>query len=450
MTFARRGAWPVIVLTALLRLAHGAPAWAGQEEPPPDVLTDYAAILNDPDDEKDALKRYAAVVLGIQRHVEAAQTLNAVLGRHISPSVRAAAAWALGELRQDSSLMPLVAATKDRDAAVRQSAIAALALYEEPESLDALADIARNGPGPDALAAWKALAAADTPERRARLDALPTDPARFADASFPVAKATGRAIYVDATSGDDGGDGTEARPFRTMVRATAELRGGVGDRVLATSGDANKPFYETVEIPRAASGLPNLPTTIAAWPGRPRPILDGASPAKSDVPQRDDGFHTAASYIHIDGFIVRRFVDSGVDFDGGMGCVVSRTRVEHCTRHGIFFYYAPNGVVYDCEVEGCDYQGISIRSSPRPAVLGGRSINNGIDGLLLLWDTDGALVSEFSAWGNRRGIAFIEGSNDGRVIGPVLRDNKDHDLFFDPDSGALVVPLPAPAAISSP
>ena len=114
-------------------------------------------------------------------------------------------------------------------------------------------------------------------------------------------------------------------------------------------------------------------------------------------------------------------------------------RVEGCDRHGIFAYYSPHSTIVRPDVRSCFHQGISVRSSPGTAVLGGRSNDNGIDGLLLLQGSDDVLVENFKASGNKRGIALTSGSNGVRVIGSQLHDNSQSDLSVEPGCDAELV-----------
>lgn len=102
----------------------------------------------------------------------------------------------------------------------------------------------------------------------------------------------GVAFFVDAHSGDDANDGSEARPWRTIQHAvdslppgaTLYLRGGV--------------FYEHVTV--AKSGEPGKPITIRSYPGE-LAILDGGvreffeNPAESWEPAKDGAPHEYVS-----------------------------------------------------------------------------------------------------------------------------------------------------------
>ncbi len=247
---------------------------------------------------------------------------------------------------------------------------------------------------------------------------------------------------MESSAGDDNNEGSAKLPFRTLGRAVKELRAGAGDRIFAASSDTRSPFRESVDIPNQFSGLPNSPTVIAAWPGKNPPILDGAKEEAPEVPALEDGIHVGASFVHIKGVVVRHYKDSGIDIDGGTGCVVADCTVERCDRHGIFFYYAPRCSVINAKVSGCNFQGISIRTSPYAVVLGGSSNDNGIDGLLFLWDTDDVVVDGFRAGGNQRGVGFIRGSQRGRIYRSDITGNKT-DVGVDSDCSVELIDMKA-------
>ena len=130
---------------------------------------------------------------------------------------------------------------------------------------------------------------------------------------------------------------------------------------------------------------------------------------------------------------MRHFVENGISLNGSTGNVVEDCIVERCDRHGIFAYYSPRSTIVRPQVRGCLHQGISIRSSPYTAVLGGLSQDNGFDGLLLLQDSDNVLVSGLRASGNKRGIAATSHSDGARLIDVSLHNNTQDDLYFDED-----------------
>jgi parallel beta-helix repeat protein len=434
----------VILLLAILLAACRARVEQAPDRSPRKVggldPVKIVAMLKDTDDERDVQKRYAAVVAGAMREQSAIDLLNAMVIREKSPAVRQACAWALGEMADATSISPLTQALRDRDPAVRSAAVDALGRYDDPDVMNLIKGVAEGPEGALALTAMQALASADSPQRRAMLaDADPGKPDRFTAAGEPYKTVRGKTWYVDASAGNDLAAGTEAAPFKTLARAIQEIKAGAGDAILATSGANDAPFRESLVFGPDKSGARNGMTLLGAWPGKPTPILDGATPTSPDKPSLERGISITGSFVRIDGFTVRRFQDSGIDLDGAVSCVVSNCTVENCDRHGIFLYYSADSAVINPRVSRCNFQGISIRSSARPAVLGGTSDHNGIDGLLFLWGTEDALVDGFSATGNRRGISFIRGSHNGRVFRSKLEGNSEFDLVVEPDSSAQAV-----------
>ena len=254
-----------------------------------------------------------------------------------------------------------------------------------------------------------------------------------------VSSLQARTWFVDASKGNDDGDGSTSEPFRSLSRAVRELRGGAGDSVLASSGSEGRVFHEEVSIRPEQSGTPGRPTTIAAWPDQPPPILDGALTGKPGEPGLKTGLHVGASFVQVRGLTVRNYVENGIQLNGSTGNMVIDCRVEGCDRHGIFAYYSPGSTVLRADVQGCFNQGISVRNSPGTAVLGGRSDGNGIDGLLLLHNSDDVLIERFTATGNKRGVALTTGSNGVRIIGARLRGNSQYDLAIEPGCDAALV-----------
>jgi len=407
-------------------------------------VTELTGLLCSKTDTQDAEKRHAAILLGILGNADALPCLNLVLVSERNSSVRAAAARALGGIRSKESVTRLVDSLRDPNQQVRIAAALALGHFSESAAVAALERLAA-GSGPEALSALEALAASPSPRARAALTVIPTGPAgRFEPVVAQAGTLEARTWFVDASSGDDAGAGSAEAPFRSLSRAVSELRGAAGDRILATAGREGQVFREQVSIPPDRSGTPARPTILAAWPDRPAPILDGAEASEPNRASKLTGIHVGASFVHVRGFVVRNYVENGIQLNGSTGNMVIDCRVEHCDRHGIFAYYSPASTIVRAQVSGCFNQGISVRASPHTAVLGGHSNDNGIDGLLLLYDSDDVLIQDFSASGNKRGIALTRGSNATRIIDARLQDNSQDDLAVEPDCDAAVVSAATP------
>lgn len=82
-------------------------------------------------------------------------------------------------------------------------------------------------------------------------------------------------LFVDPVRGDDAGDGSEARPWRTFGHAAARLR--PGDTLYLRGGT----YYEHVTLKLA--GTAEQPITVRAYPGE-LPVLDGGLRAFFDDP----------------------------------------------------------------------------------------------------------------------------------------------------------------------
>lgn len=81
----------------------------------------------------------------------------------------------------------------------------------------------------------------------------------------PLAK--GPAFYVDPTNGDDGQDGAEGSPWKSIGHALSQI--GAGDTLYLRGGS----YYERVYC--AVSGTDGKPVTIRAFPGE-LAVIDGS------------------------------------------------------------------------------------------------------------------------------------------------------------------------------
>jgi len=411
-------------------------------------VTELTGRLCSKADSHDAEKRHAAILLGIRGSTDALPCLNLVLVSERNPSVRAAAARALGRIQSKESVTKLVDSLRDPHQQVRIAAALALGNFSDSAAVTALERLAASS-GPEALSALEALSTSPSPRARAALTVLPTGPTERFEPVVPEASALqARTWFVDASSGDDSAAGSAKAPFRSLSRAVSELRGGAGDRIFATAGRAGHAFREQVSVPPDCSGTPARPTILAAWPDRPPPVLDGANTDEPNQASKLTGIHVGASFVHVRGFVVRNYVENGIQLNGSTGNMVIDCRVERCDRHGIFAYYSPASTILRAEVSGCFNQGISVRASPHTAVLGGHSNDNGIDGLLLLYGSDDVLIQDFSASRNKRGIALTRGSNGVRIIDSRLQDNTQDDLAVEPDCDASIIGAATPVPLA--
>lgn len=181
---------------------------------------------------------------------------------------------------------------------------------------------------------------------------------------LPVAaerpRGAGPALFVDALRGDDAGDGSETRPWRTLGHAAARLR--AGDTLYLRGGT----YYEHVTV--QARGTAKQPVTIRAYPGE-LAILDGGlreffeNPAAAWEPVVDgaDGeFRSVKTYPGLGTRpeatnVLGNFGDSMVPLHGYRFLSDLRSDNEYFaafegekTRPGSGIYCGP-GVFYDVE-----------------------------------------------------------------------------------------------------
>jgi hypothetical protein len=408
---------------ALLMLLSGAliacpsPVTPRTVDGPP--TSDLVQWLSTPSDADDARKRFAATLLGLRDDPDGLAALHDAVLRDRSPSVRAAAVDALGVMTRPG-VGTLLQASTDRAPIVRRAALRALGRFDS--GVDGLRRRAQERSDEGRLAT---LALASRGVASLDLNA----PDRFEEPERVLETKPGRIWYVDATAGDDAASGDVGTPLLTVGRAIGSMK--PGDWVHATSGDDSVAFREHILFPYDKSGTLRSPTVLAAWPGRPPPVLDGFVEG-NPKPGPGIGIQVEADYVRIEGWTVRGFDESGIHLGGAWDAAVNCT-VERCERHGIFAYYAPHATIVGATVRDCAAQGISLRSSPFAVVSGSSSHDNGIDGLLLLEDSDDVTVVDFTASGNQRGIGLMGRSNGARLIHVDVRGNHGEAVGFNAD-----------------
>lgn len=98
-----------------------------------------------------------------------------------------------------------------------------------------------------------------------------TPPASTGWTLFPPA-ADARIVYVSSSSGNDGSDGSQAHPRRTLQIAKQSLRQGFPDRVLLKRGDV---FDETLVRWDSSGRSADQPALLGAYGDGARPVIRG-------------------------------------------------------------------------------------------------------------------------------------------------------------------------------
>jgi hypothetical protein len=132
-------------------------------------------------------------------------------------------------------------------------------------------------------------------------------------------QSTGTTFYV-SNAGRDGNDGSQAAPWRTIMRALMRVK--PGDTVIVRGGL----YRENITFPR--SGAEGAQITVTGYPGE-KVILDG-----SGLSERNCFSITTQSYITIDGFIIRNYSLNNI---GGWGLVVW-DEANHITLRNVEIY----------------------------------------------------------------------------------------------------------------
>lgn len=175
----------------------------------------------------------------------------------------------------------------------------------------------------------------------------------------------GKAFYVDGARGDDGADGSQQAPWKTLAHAVPRLKPG---QTLYLRGGV---YHSHVRV--TVSGLPGRPITIRSYPGE-LAIVDGGLPAFLQTPQtawqpaREQGvpgavkdeYVSTARYPQLGGRagatnVLGQFADSMIPLHGYRFLTDLRSRNEYLaklgagkTAEGSGAYCGP-GVYYDRE-----------------------------------------------------------------------------------------------------
>lgn len=426
-------------------------------------------ILNYWDDDRDPQRRIAAIRLGIHAHPDAVQAINSRLITDHDPKVRAACAWAAGRIKDPRSLPILIEAAKDSDPAVRKEATLALASFDDAQAVETLKNIAETGNTSDAATAVRALGT--------KSDALLVPSLK--DHGQPALSGESKKIFVDATVGNDENEGTQAAPFLTLGKAISQIRAGVGDTVLATSGKKKIPFREKLELGPAQSGQPGNPTVIRNWPKKPAPMIYASEPVI--LAPGDDKIATAVigqkvlcvfvsnkkKTLVLDPVdALEKLTEGSFFYDADKKELVvlapkggfKKAKIEACVRDdaisvrkadyvqiigltaafaqdtGIDFTDSMHGLVSNCTVRDCDRHGLFFYYSPYGTVTGSEVSRCRFQGISIRSSPHTIVHKAFAHHNEHDGILFLYDSDgcsvssskltyNGRAIGFITGSN---------------------------
>jgi hypothetical protein len=433
------------------------------------VATQQAGVwletLNYNDDDRDPERRLAAIQLGVHREPTAVDALARRLMGDRDPGVRAACAYALGRIGGAQAVQTLIAALADPAPEVTAEAVRALSGHVDDRVAERLTDLARRTDGERSLLIWRVLAEAG------RLSPAQATLARQTGALPPP---HGNSIYVDPFSGNDAADGAEARPVKTIAKGLSLLTPS-GALYLA-GGKA--PIREALVVPDALSGQVGAPTRIAAWPGKPRPLLQptisvnaasltaegegvyrvkvdreifGAIQVRSGQPKffvlvekrkelrantcwMDRGHRELV--IRTDGApltgeLELAIADRALMIHGAHDVEVQGFDVRYAPDSGIGAEGAFRATFVDCSASYCDRHGIFIYYSPDAVVRGCRAEHCDYQGISVR-SSPHALVSRCRSEDNGvDGILFLYDSDYATAIDCIVRRNQRGINFIE-------------------
>lgn len=229
----------------------------------------------------------------------------------------------------------------------------------------------------------------------------------------PAARPQGRVFHVSALSGDDdGGDGSTATPWRTIVHSLATMNGG--DTLVVHAGTYN----ESGLTPK--SGSIDHWTVIRAAAGEPTPVVDGGFDAPQDGSERDGSAPVFAlmrrHWIKLQGLDIRRGLQANVRI-GDDPDFSSNIVIEDCSFSGYVWSDNTAGVYL-----AMGWRQVAIRRC-RFVGAGPSGHDNGIQ----IFRGDGSLeISHCEFSGNQQGIYFKHGGTGRReqiVVNNFIHDN---------------------------
>jgi hypothetical protein len=204
--------------------------------------------------------------------------------------------------------------------------------------------------------------------------------------------------YVDPSAAA-GGNGSQAKPFKTINDALAGLQRG--DTVWLASGT----YSETVnfwKLPGSAGQ-----TTIRAAAGA-TPVIDGTAGSAGA------GYVLQAGTPNMtfEGLTIENSAADGIEIYQSDGCQVIDCTTTGISGNAVTFYYANAGLVSNCKLQG--------------GVGGRRSTGTVVEG------------SELYGCTNHEGITIYDDSKNCQYLHNVIHDNYSVNLYLDSISHSII------------
>jgi len=234
-------------------------------------------------------------------------------------------------------------------------------------------------------------------------------------------EANSQTIYfIDATWGNDSNTGTQALPFKTIVKGVSTLGSNIGTLYLRAGT-----YYSTSKISLTKTGQANNYIKIWAYSNE-KVIVDFTG-------NTSDGFSISGSYYHLKGLDVRFAGHNGINVSGNNN-IIENCITRNCSNTGLHLTSsaAPgpsNNLILNCDSFynfdspiGGNADGFSAKWTVGPGNIfrGCRAYNNSDDGWDLWMCTGSILIDSSYAFRNGVDIWFtgqFNGNGNGFKLG---------------------------------
>ena len=157
------------------------------------------------------------------------------------------------------------------------------------------------------------------------LAALPTLPSERTP-TFETGRSPTRVLHVAITGNDSTGDGSTARPLRTIGRGAAAAAPGTS--IIVHSGTYPGGTYIS-----NLAGTATAPIWIGGAPGEPRPVISGSA----------EGIHlTAVRYLILHNLEITASTDNGLNCDDG-GAYANPEATQHLVLRDLRIHHVGTG-----------------------------------------------------------------------------------------------------------
>lgn len=233
---------------------------------------------------------------------------------------------------------------------------------------------------------------------------------------------TGGDCVTKAAGNDKTGDGTAAKPFRSLRQALLSAK--KGDTLRLDTGD-----YVVPSIGAGPGEIEVFPITLSGL------TIEGAGPGKTRLHACGKA---GLAFSEASGNQLREFSitggDSSLSLEGCSGFVITRVRTEESLAYGILLVDSQRSKIEQCTTAKSGFRGLQLRRSNHNTLSGNIAKNNVNSGFCLEASSENKFTGCESLNNGSSGFFVFRNSDNNRLEKCVSQKNEFVGFYADSGS----------------